>query len=202
MRVKDSSSGADQAHVADQMASFAMRRSEEIVVHGEAIAVLRSLLPKEQDERSLQFFLATELVSKFAQLGARAERTLTRNQVLQCDEQTDVVAFSIADSCLLALLPTVVASSGPQAFRGTLNIGFRLMSPASLAAPTFEFGRDTVLHLHELLPNKFNGYGRFDGPDEFCLNVVAWTTALRIVLPDVLQTLGGVNALTATGHIH
>jgi hypothetical protein len=76
------------------------------------------------------------------------------------------------------------------------------MTPAALAAPKFEFGRDTVLHLHELLPNKFNGYGRFDKPEEFCLNILAWTAALRILLPDVLQTLRAAATAPAPSQLH
>jgi hypothetical protein len=68
------------------------------------------------------------------------------------------------------------------------------MTPAALAAPKFEFARDTVLHLHELLPNKFNDYGRFEKTEELCLNILAWTVALRILLPDVLETLRAVAA--------
>lgn len=76
------------------------------------------------------------------------------------------------------------------------------MTPEALAAPKFEFGRDTVLHLHELLPNKFNGYGRFDKPEEFCLNILAWTAALRILLPDVLQTLRAAVTVAAHSQLH
>lgn len=47
------------------------------------------------------------------------------------------------------------------------------MTPTALAAPKFEFGRETVVHLHELLPNKCTGYGRSDKAEEFCLNVLA-----------------------------
>lgn len=56
---------------------------------------------------------------------------------------------------------------------GETSNGFRLMTPTALAAPKFEFGRETVVHLHELLPNKCTGYGRSDKAEEFCLNVLA-----------------------------
>lgn len=197
MRVRESSSPADQAQVVDQVTTFIRRQSEEIAAHSEAIADHRSRLPAARDERSLQAFFAEELSAELVRLGACAEPTLIRNQALQRDEQTIAVTFEVAADCLFVLLPTVVMSSKPNAFEGTLNVGFRLMTPEAVAAPKFEFGRDTVLYLHELLPNKFNGYGRFNKPEEFCLNILAWKTALRSLLPDVLQALrAAASALT------
>jgi hypothetical protein len=152
----------------------------------------------------LQAFFATELVMLFEELGARAAPTLRRNQALQCDEQIVAVVFDVADDGLFVLLPSVVSSAPAKSkgFEGTLGVGFRLMTPAALAAPKFEFARDTVLHLHELLPNKFNDYGRFDKPEEFCLSILAWTAALRILLPDVLQTLCAAATVSASSQLH
>jgi hypothetical protein len=56
--------------------------------------------------------------------------------------------------------------------------------------------------VHELLPNKFNGYGRFDKPEEFCLNVLAWMTAIRILLPDVLRTLRVAATVPQPSQLH
>jgi hypothetical protein len=199
MRVRESSSPADQAQVADQVATFVHRQQEEIRAHSEAIASSRSRLPSTRDELSLQAFFAAELAKVFEVLGARAASTLRRNQALQRDEKIVAAIFEIADDCFLVLLPSVVSSAPAKsrAFEGSLSVGFRLMTRAALEALKFEFGRDTVMHLHELLPNKFNGYGRYTAPEEFCLNILAWTAALRILLPDALQTLR-VTAATAS----
>jgi hypothetical protein len=204
MRVRESSSPADQAQVADHVATFAHRQREEISAHSEAIASSLNRLPTTHDELSLQAFFAAELLLTFEALGARAAPTLRRNQALQCDEQIVAVVFDLADDCFFVLLPSVVSSAPTKskAFEGTLGIGLRLMTSSALAAPKFEFGRDTVLYLHELLPNKFNGYGRFDKPEEFCLNILAWTAALRILLPDVLQTLRAAATATVPSQLH
>ncbi len=160
-------------------------------MHSEAIANCRSRLPSTHDELSLQAFFTAELAKVFEVLGARAVSTLRRNQALQRDEQIVAPIFDIAEECYFVLLPSVVLSAPAKlkTFEGTLSVGFRLMTLAALEAPKFEFGRDTVLHLHELLPDKLNGYGRFTTPEEFCLNILAWTVSLCILLPDVLQTL-------------
>lgn len=202
MRVRDSSSSVDRAKVADQVATFIGRQAGEIRAHGEAIASCRERLPAERDERVLQAFFSEELVLTLAQLGARVARTLVRNQVLQCDEETAVVIFDLARGCVFALLPSVVSAAKSGVVEGTLGVGFRLMTPTELAAPKFEFGRDIVLHLHELLPNKFNGYGRFTTPEEFCLNILAWAAALCILLPDVLQTLRAAATAPTPSQLH
>ena len=204
MRVRESSSPADQAQVADQAATFVHRQREEISAHSEAIASSLNRLPAARDELSLQAFFAAELLLTFEALGARAAPTLRRNQALQRDEQIVAVVFDLADDCFFVLLPSVVSSAlaKSKAFEGTLSIGLRLMASAALTAPKFEFGRDTVLYLHELLPNKFNGYGRFDSPEEFCLNILAWTAALRILVPDVLQTLRAAATVPAPSQLH
>lgn len=190
-RITESALPCDRAQVDAWTQAFVARRAVELVAHSEGIASRRDRLPNESGELSLQAFFTDELIQALKALDARAEPTLRRNQTLQRDEHIAAVAFDITDDCLLVFLPLVVLSASEKSkmFEGTLSIGFRLMTPAALSASKFEFGRDTVLHLHELLPNKFNGYGRFDKPDEFCLNVLAWAAALRIVLPDVLQTL-------------
>ncbi len=128
--------------------------------------------------------------------GVRAEPTLRRNQAFQRDEQIVSAVFAVADNCLFVLLSSVILSAPAKsnAFEGTSSNGFRLMTPAAPAAPKFEFGRETVVHLHELLPNRCNGYGRFDKAEEFCLNVLAWTAARCILLPDALQTLRSATA--------
>jgi hypothetical protein len=204
MRVRESSSPTDQAQVADQAATFVHRQREEISAHSEAIASSLNRLPAARDELSLQAFFAAELLLTFEVLGARAAPTLRRNQALQRDEQIVAVVFDLTDDCFFVLLPSVVSSAPAKskAFEGTLSIGLRLMASAALTAPKFEFGRDTVLYLHELLPNKFNGYGRFAKPEEFCLNILAWTTALRILLPDVLQTLSAAAMAPAPSQLH
>jgi hypothetical protein len=191
MRVRESCAAADQAQVADQLATFVYRQAKEIKLQSGAITTCRNRLQGAREELALQALFATELARMFDSLGARTASTLRRNQVLQCDEQIVAVVFNVADDCVLALLPSVVSSAPAKstAFEGTLGIGFRLMRPAALAASQFEFGRDTVLHLHELLPNKFNDYGRFNEVAEFCLNSLAWTAALRILLPDTLHAL-------------
>ena len=190
-RVRESPDPVDQMQVADQVATYVHRLSEETEVHSEAIARCRDRLPASREELALQAFFAEHVVSAIEGMGARAATTLRRNQALRRDEAITAVVFDTAANCLFVLLPSVVpAGRGKlKALEGTMGIGFRLMTPAALDAPKFEFGRDTVLYLHELLPNKFNGYGRFDKPEEFCLNILAWTAALRILLPDVLQTL-------------
>lgn len=204
MRVRDSSSPADQAQVAEQVATFVHRQQEEIRAHSEAIASSRARLPSTRDELSLQAFFAAQLAKVFEALGARAASTLRRNQALQRDEQIAALIFEIADECFFVLLPSVVSSAPAKSktLEGTLSVGFRLMTLAALAAPKFEFGRDTVLHLHELLPNKFNGYGRYTAPEEFCLNILAWTAALRVLLPDVLQTLRATAATPTPSQLH
>lgn len=204
MRVRESSAAVDQAQVADQVATFVHRQIEEIKAHSEAIASSRDRLPEARDELSLQAFFAAELVVAFKALGARAAPTLRRNQALQCDEQIVAAVFDVAHDCLFVLLPSVISSAPAKlnALEGTLSVGFRLITPAALAAPKFEFGRDTVVHLYELLPNKFNGYGRFDKPEEFCLNILAWTAALRILLPDVLQTLRAAATAPVPSQLH
>jgi|JI10StandDraft_1071094.scaffolds.fasta_scaffold15435_3 hypothetical protein len=205
MRVRESSVPADQMQVADQAATFAYRQAEEIEGNDEAIVRCVEALPTTRDESSLQAFLANCVAGAFGELGMEAARTLCRNQALQRDEAIISGVFEIiAGEVLFVLLPTVISSSAGRSasLAGTLNIGFRLMTPEALAAPKFEFGRDTVLHLHELLPNKFNGYGRFDKPEEFCLNILAWTAALRILLPDVLQTLRAAVTVAAHSQLH
>ena len=201
-RVKESPDPADQMHVADQVATYVQRLSEEVKAHSEAIARCRNRLPPSRKELALQAFFAEHLVAAFEPVGARMVPNLLRNQVLRRDEQIAAVIFDAADDCRFVLLPLVVQSAGAKRLGGTLGIGFRLMTQAALDAPKFEFGRDTVLYLHELLPNKFNGYGRFDKPEEFCLNVLAWTAALRILLPDVLQTLRAVATAPAPSPLH
>jgi len=204
MRVRESSSPADQAQVADQVATFVHRQREEISVHSDAIASSLNRLPAARDELSPQAFFAAELLLTFEALGAQAVPTLRRNQALQRDEQIVAVVFDLADDYFFVLLPSVVspAPAKSKAVEGTLSIGLRLMTSAALTASKFEFGRDTVLHLNELLPNTFNGYGRFDKPEEFCLNILAWTAALRILLPDVLQTLRAAATAPAPSQLH
>lgn len=203
MRVRESSALADQAQVADQLATFVHRQAEEIEAHGEAIAGSRSRLPALRDALSLQAFFASELVKAFRSLGAHAELTMRRNQALQRDERVVAVVFDLNDDYLFVLLPSVVLSgrAKSKAFEGTLGIGFRLMTLPALGAPRFEFDRDTVVPLHELLPNKFSGYGRFDKLEEFCLNIIAWAAALQMLLPDVLQTLRAT-AAAAPASLH
>ncbi len=135
-------------------------------------------------------------------MSASSVRTLRRNQALQRDEQVVAVAFALAEDLQFVLLPVVVASTSAAGVQGTLGVGFRLMTSSVLAAPKFEFGRETVLQVAELLPGKFNDYGRFDKPEEFCLNILAWTTALRILLPDVLQILGAAARAPAPSPLH
>ena len=203
-RITESALPRDREQMDAWTQTFVARRAEELLAHSEAIASSRSRLPVARNEVSLQAFFAAEVLAAFEALGARSVPTLRRNQALQRDEQIVAVVFEVADDCLFVLLPSVVSSAPAKskAFEGTLGIGFRLMTPAALAAPKFEFGRDTVLHLHELLPNKFNGYGRFDKPEEFCLNILAWTAALRILLPDVLQTLRAAATVPAPSQLH
>lgn len=191
MRVRESLAFIDQAKVANQLATFVHRRTDEIRAHREAIASLSDRLHEPFNETSLQAFFAREVVATFGHLGAHALPILRRNQALQHDEQTVAAVFKIESNCSLVLLPSVVSSAATtsSAIEGALGIGFRLMTPTAMLAPKFEFGRDTVLHLQELLPNRFNDYGRFDNVEEFCLNILAWTSALHILLPDVLETL-------------
>lgn len=189
VRVRESSARVDLLQVGDQAATFASRRAEEIEENREAIVRCIGTLPATRDEQHLQQFFARHLEATFGELGIRSARTLYRNQALRRDELTVAEFFEIVvGEASFVLLPTVICSSAAT-LAGTLNVGFRLMSPAALDATKFEFGRDIVLYLHELLPHKFSGYGRFDKPEEFCLNIFAWTAALRILLPDVLQTL-------------
>lgn len=191
MRVKGSSAHADQMQAANQIASFMKRRSDEMAAHSEAIAGCRDRLPTAHDGLSLQAYFASELMAIFESLGAQIGTTLQRNQIIQRDERIVTVTFFIAEDCLFVMSPVVTLSAPakPKAFEGSLGIGFMLASPTALAAPTFDFKAGTVVHLHELLPSKFNGYGRFSDREEFCLNVLAWKAALRILLPDVLHPL-------------
>jgi hypothetical protein len=188
-RVKESSALVDQMHVADQMANYVHRWTEEKGRHRDMVAICNGKMPPRRDEASLQAFFADQLAATFKNLGLRIEATLIRNQVLRCDEQVMVVVFDLSVECLLVLEPIVVLSGKSASFIGNMSVGFRLMRPTALRASKFEFGRDVVIRLQELLPNKFNGYGRFENSQEFCLNILAWTTALGILLPDALQTL-------------
>jgi len=202
MRVRESSAAADREQVREQGAEFLRRRAIELRAHDEALARCRARLPQGTDALSLQAFFAKQLVEEFAEMPASSVFTLRRNQALQRDEQVVAVTFAIAGDCQFVLLPVVVASASAADVQGTLGVGFRLMTSAVLAAPKFEFGRETVLQLSELLPGKFNDYGRFDKPEEFCLNVLAWTAALRVLVPDVLQTLSAVARVPAPSQLH
>jgi hypothetical protein len=203
-RIVDSKAPRDQEVASAWTTTFVQLQVDEISAHSEAIASSLKRLPAARDELSMQAFFAAELLLTFEALGARVAQTLRRNQALHRDEQIVAVVFDVIDDCLFVLLPSLVSSAPAKskAFEGTLGVGFRLMTPAALAAPKFEFGRDTVLHLHELLPNKFNGYGRFDKSEEFCLNILAWTTALRVLLPDVLQTLRAAATASTPSQLH
>ena len=190
--------------MADQVATFVRRQAGELSVHREAIAGIRNRLPATHTESSLQAFFAAELVTAFRTLGAHSSPTMQRNQGLMCDEQIVAAVFDTSTNCRFVLWPSVVSSTPAKsnALEGTLSVGFRLMTPAAIEAPNYEFGRDTLLPLHELLPGKFNGYGRFTNADEFGLNILAWIAAMRIVLPDALHILQAAPAALASSRLH
>lgn len=181
----------DRAKVQGQLQEFARRRTAELEEHRTDIAGIQSGIANWSSQDALQAFLSKEFTTSLGQFEPQEVRTLDRNQLLRRDEQISVVAFSVTENCLFVVWPIAILSTdsprGPCC--GSLSSGFRLMTPAALSAPKFEFGRDTVLHLDTLLPNSFSGYRHFEGPENFCLNVLAWTAALHLLVPDVLKTL-------------
>lgn len=181
----------DRAKVQGQLQEFARRRTAELEDHRADIARIQSGVANWSSQDALQAFLSKEFTSSLGQFAPQEVQTLDRNQLLRRDEQISVATFGVTDNCLFVVWPIAILSTDLPTGQccGSLSSGFRLMTPAALSAPKFEFGRDTVLHLDALLPNSFSGYRHFEGPENFCLNVLAWTAALHLLVPDVLKTL-------------
>ncbi len=142
----------DRAKVQVQLQEFARRRTAELEEHRADIAGIQSRVASWNSQDALQAFMSKEFTTSLGQYEPQEVPTLHRNQVLQRDEQISMVTFSVTDNCLFVVWPIAILSTdsprGPCC--GSLGSGFRLMTPAALSAPKFEFGRDTVLHLDTL----------------------------------------------------
>jgi hypothetical protein len=170
-----------QGHQKALAETFSKRREHELRLQGAEIRRLITMVKVERpDAGTLQAFYATRVIEALASLGARLVHTV------QMYGPRDAVAFKLQSDVELVLLPSV-SSSIP--LSGSVGMGFRLTVTDALTAKKFESDRYSVLHLQTLLPQEMVDYGRFSTLEQLCLNMLAWLSAVRILLPDVLDVL-------------
>lgn len=186
LRLKDSTKSADQKQVADQVTEFVRRREGELASHYEEINKRVRQFPAQLDEEALQTFFAQCLSQRFREWGG------VQRQAMRPKGRISIVTFELSGDVVFALNPNMTVRSQKESRKlptGRLSVAFRLMEKDTVESPTFLPERQLVVRLADLLPNEFNDYGLFEGREESCLNVLAWETALHILLPDTLRTL-------------
>lgn len=186
-RILESFATQDQMIAADWAATFRQRWVSELKRHQECVDRQIEELGCKGSELELQYFFSGQIAAALSVFEAKNELTLRRNQVLGTDEAICAVVFNLTGELYFVLRPVVVGSLNRGS--GKVGMGFRLMTKNAIEAKKFEFARDVVLHLDTLLPNKFIDYGRFADRQDFCLCVLAWTAALKVLIPDVLNAV-------------
>jgi len=189
LRLSDSPHPADKRQIANMVAEFVQRREGELACHYGEIGRCIRRLPAQFDEATLQTFFAQHLVEQFQEQGAVLKKTMRPKG------QISIIAFDLLGKVTFAVNPNMTVRSEKESKKlpsGRLSVAFRLMENDAVESPTFLRERQLVVQLTNLLPNEFNDYGLFEGREEFCLNVLAWENAIRILLPDTLRTLRAV----------
>ena len=191
IRVRLSSRAEDRSQAARQGEVHAQRRHAEMTRHRAAIDDLGAGMRPLDGPLTLRHQLSAWLSDAFASHGMQRGETLMRNQVLQRDEPVPANYLPVADGRWLVIQPSAHVSMSEDGRRlaGTMGFGFRLISPEAFHAPRFVFGRDLVIQLAELLPSRMESYGAFEGPEDVCLNYLAWRAALQMVLSDAISVL-------------
>ncbi len=187
-RISEMSDRAARKHQEAMVDGFVKRKEHELSLHREEITrCAAKLVDIERDEASLQAFYAARVAEVFAPLGARIVHTV------QMFGPEEVVSFNFVDDMEFVLLPSISCAdpSRAQVPSGTVGMGFRFTTTDTLMAGKFEKDKYVVVHLYALLPQEFFDYGRFDGREELCLNILARIAALRIILPDLLRRIRG-----------
>lgn len=185
-RISEMPDRVARKHQETMVDAFVKRREHELSLHGEEIArCAAKLAVVERDEASLQAFYAARVAEVIAPLGARVIQTV------QMFGSKKAVSFNFRGNLEFVLLPLISCSdpSRAQEPSGKVGMGFRFTTTDTLMAGKFEKDKYVVVHLYDLLPQEFLDYGRFNSPDELCLNILAWIAALRILLPDVMGVL-------------
>ncbi len=182
MRVADGAGRWEREQQNHRAKIFVERWSEELSQHREDIVGCARSSSEPTSEVSMRLHFAQHLQHELSCLGGRTLRGMYMGKEIY------VVGFSIRDTLMLVVQPVVVGDDINNPFdRGSAGLGFRVVE-LSGASP-LQLGSAPVLHLGELLPSEFANYGRYHGIRDFCLVVIAWTAALKIVLPDAIECL-------------
>jgi hypothetical protein len=187
LRLSDSPHAKDKKQRANQMAEFVRRREGELAGHYEKIKQCALQLPAQMDETMLQAFFAEHLAERFQSQGAVLKQIAQpqgRRQYGVTFELTKDVVFVVV--AIMIFRSPEISDKIPS---GRLSAAFRLMNKNALESPIFLPEEQLVVRLADLLPNHFNDYGLFEGREEFCLNVLAWETAIEVLLPDALRSM-------------
>jgi hypothetical protein len=187
-RVKESPAKNDRVHDNGLTQEFLKRRAHEVELHGAGIARLAATLHREERQPlRLQGFYARTVAEALEALGARLVHTV------QMYGPRDAVSFSLGEQAEFILLPSISSShSGAMPVtNGSVGMGFRLTSGEALSATQFQTDKYVVVNLQALLPQDFADYGRFSNDEELSLNILAWITAVGVLLPDALRALRG-----------
>jgi hypothetical protein len=186
IRQSASQNPADRKRVKEEQQEFVRRREREFAYHHDDISRLSRDIPREVDEANLQAWLAQSIHDRLAKCGAVIK------SMVRPEGSVNVVVIDVAEQAVLALNPNMTlraAGTSDKRPSGTVSVGFRLVEKGAIESPVFARERQLVLPLSHLLPNQFNDYGLFEGPEELSLNVLAWNAALDALIPDSCSLL-------------
>lgn len=169
---------------------YERRRALELTIHNELICVYLNKMPKMARNYQLQAFFAECMYDGLRDIGAILKVTKIKDAFGQ-DKEVIANLIKIKEEFVFCIFPLIISiddtleelKSGRQGFR------FAVSSLNKNVSENTEFENEVVIRLSILFPNQFSGYSDFENPQTFCLNIAAWLTLLRIVLPDVLDTL-------------
>jgi len=103
-------------------------------------------------------------------------------------EEEHVVYCQLNDGSAFIIRPTV-SFGGEESGSGSMGLGFLIAEKNAMSSSVYRRDQYSNLNISSLFPEKLGSYGFFRSREEFCLNVLAFSSALNVVIGDILRSL-------------
>lgn len=162
---------------------FLSQKEVEILSTPGVDILLRSL-PKDLHERSLQSFWVRHMYLTISRLGDFYEIDTPG----MFGGMLRAITFRMTDDIVLLIRPSVSSELFEGNPEGSMGVGFFLAEEKKLQTCENHqmLGLDN-LNLTVVFPDEFDSYGFFGSAREFCLNVLAFCSAIKIIMPDIIR---------------